>query len=154
MRNKLLCKYKFKFYLNASHFIVINGKQGEAHPHTWEFILDVVLPNSEFVQFSVYERIIEAFFATYQNQTVNYLAPFDTIIPTLENLVEYFGEAIRERIQAAGGQLEQIEGSETPTRSYVISYAQDDSFLAGSDRSAQAALSDVLDQAISEALKG
>ncbi len=153
MRNRLLCKYKFKFYLNASHFIIINGKQGEAHPHTWEFILDVVLPNSEFVQFSVYERIIESYFATYQNRTINDVEPFDTIIPTLENLVEHFGEDIRERIQAAGGQLEQIEGSETPTRSYIISYVQDESFLAGSERSAEAALSDVLDQALAEALK-
>lgn len=153
MRNRLLCKYKFKFYLNASHYIVINGKQGEAHPHTWEFILDVVLPNSEFVQFSVYERTIESFFATYQNQTMNDVAPFDTIIPTLEHMVEYFGDAIRQRIQAAGGQLEQIEGSETPTRSYVISYAQEESFLTGSEQSAQAALSDILDQALAEALK-
>lgn len=153
MRNRLLCKYKFKFYLNASHYIIINGKQGEAHPHTWEFILDVVLPNSEFVQFSVYERTIESFFATYQNHTMNDVAPFDAIIPTLENMVEYFGDAIRERIQAAGGQLEQIEGSETPTRSYVISYAQEESFLTGTEQSAQAALSDILDQALAEALK-
>lgn len=153
MRNRLLCKYKFKFYLNASHYIVINGKQGEAHPHTWEFILDVVLPNSEFVQFSVYERTIESFFATYQNQTMNDVAPFDTIIPTLEHMVEYFGDAIRQRIQAVGGQLEQIEGSETPTRSYIISYTQEESFLTGSEQSAQAALSDVLDQALAEALK-
>lgn len=153
MRNRLLCKYKFKFYLNASHYIIINGKQGEAHPHTWEFILDVVLPNSEFVQFSVYERTIESFFATYQNRTINDLAPFDAIIPTLENMVEYFGDAIRERIQAVGGQLEQIEGSETPTRSYVISYDQDEVFLTGAEQTAQAALSDVLDQALAEALK-
>ncbi len=153
MRNRLLCKYKFKFYLNASHYIIINGKQGEAHPHTWEFILDVVLPNSEFVQFSVYERTIESFFATYQNQTMNDVAPFDTIIPTLEHMVEYFGDAIRQRIQAAGGQLEQIEGSETPTRSYVISYAQEESFLTGSEQSAQTALSDILHQPLAEALK-
>ena len=128
MRNRLLCKYKFKFYLNASHYIVINGKRGEAHPHTWEFILDVVLPNND-------------------------IPPFDTIIPTLENLVEQFGEAIRARIQEAGGQLEQIEGSETPTRSYVISYTQDETYLTGSEQSAQSALSDIMDQALDEALE-
>ncbi len=153
MRNRLLCKYKFKFYLNASHYIIINGKKGASHPHTWEFILDVVLPNSEFVQFSVYERTIESFFATYQNQTMNDIQPFDAIIPTLENMVEYFGEAISQRIREAGGTLEQIEGSETPTRSYIISYTQEEAYLAGADRSAQAALSDVLDQALGEALK-
>ncbi len=153
MRNRLLCKYKFKFYLNASHYIIINGKKGEAHPHTWEFILDVVLPNSEFVQFSVYERTIEAFFATYQNQTMNDIEPFDAIIPTLENMVEYFGGAIAKRLREVDGQLEQIEGSETPTRSFIISYTQDETYLSGVDRSARAALSDVLDEALEEALK-
>ena len=138
MRNRLPCKYKFKFYLTASHYIIINGKQGASHPHTWEFILDVVLPNSEFVQFSVYERIIEAFFADYQNRTLNDVEPFDAIIPTLENMVEYFGDAIAQRIREAGGQLEQIEGSETPTRA---------------EQSARDVLSDVLDQALGEALK-
>ncbi len=153
MRNKLLCKYKFKFYLNASHYIIIGGKKGETHPHTWEFILDVVLPNSEFVQFSVYERTIESFFSAYQNQTMNDVEPFDAIIPTLENMVEYFGDAISQRIADAGGTLEQIEGSETPTRSFIISYTQDETYLTGADRSAQAVLSDVLDQALGEALK-
>lgn len=35
MTNTTFREYKFKFYLNANHFIVINGKEGEVHPHTW-----------------------------------------------------------------------------------------------------------------------
>lgn len=31
--------YRFKFYLNANHYIIINGVEGETHPHTWELPL-------------------------------------------------------------------------------------------------------------------
>ena len=31
MTNTTFREYKFKFYLNANHFIVINGKEGEVH---------------------------------------------------------------------------------------------------------------------------
>ncbi len=146
MENQLLRKYIFKFYLNGSHSIIINGKMGEVHPHTWEIILNVVLQKSEFVQFSVYERAIEQFFSRYQNRTLNGVEPFNLVIPTLENMVEYFGEELRGRLREAGGELESIEGSETPTRSYVISYEKDSEYLAGIRKSSEKALSDILDR--------
>ena len=34
-------EYKFKFYLNANHYIIIDGKEGEQHPHTWEFMVHI-----------------------------------------------------------------------------------------------------------------
>ena len=146
MEQKLLRKYVFKFYLNGSHSIVINGNMGEVHPHTWEIILEVVLQRSEFVQFSVYEKIVEEFFSRYQNKTLNEVKPFDLIIPTLENMVEYFGEELRKLLGSAGGELAQIEGSETPTRSYVISYAKDSEYLAGIRRNSEKSISDILDR--------
>ena len=35
--------YRFKFYLNANHYIIINGVEGETHPHTWEFTIDIMI---------------------------------------------------------------------------------------------------------------
>lgn len=146
MENQLLRKYIFKFYLNGSHSIIINGEMGDVHPHTWEFILKVVLQKSEFVQFSVYERAIERFFSRYQNRTLNEVEPFDLMIPTLENMVEYFGEELRKLLRGEGGELESVEGSETPTRSYVVSYEQDSQYLEGIRRSSEKAVSDILDR--------
>ena len=34
MSSKIFREYKFKFYLNANHYIIINGKEGETHPDT------------------------------------------------------------------------------------------------------------------------
>ncbi len=146
MEEKLLRKYVFKFYLNGSHSIMINGKMGDVHPHTWEIILHVVMQNSQFVQFSVYEKTVEAFFARYQNHTLNEVKPFDLMIPTLESMVEYFGQELRKLLRDVGGELEQIEGSETPTRSYVISYAAASDYLEGVRRSSEKVVSDILDR--------
>ena len=146
MEEKLLRKYVFKFYLNGSHRIIINGKMGEAHPHTWEIILHIVMRRSQFVQFSEYEKVVEQFFSRYQNRTLNSVEPFNLIIPTLESMVEYFGQELRRLLRDAGGELEQIEGSETPTRSYVISYGADSDYLAGIRQNSEKAVSDILDR--------
>ena len=41
MDNKLFREYQFKFYLNANHFIIIDGKEGQRHPHTWEIMIQI-----------------------------------------------------------------------------------------------------------------
>ncbi len=146
MEDKLLRKYVFKFYLNGSHSIVIDGKPGEGHPHTWEITLNVVMRKNQFVQFNVYEKVVNDFFSRYQNRMLNEVAPFDLIVPTLESMVEYFGQELRKLLRNAGGELEQIEGSETPTRSYVISYAGESDYLEGVRSNAEKAVSDILDR--------
>ncbi len=146
MEDKLLRKYVFKFYLNGKHSIVIDGKPGEGHPHTWEITLNVVMRKSQFVQFDVYEKVVNDFFSRYQNRMLNEVAPFDLIVPTLESMVEYFGQELRKLLRNAGGELEQIEGSETPTRSYVISYEGESDYLEGVRSNAEKAVSDILDR--------
>ena len=37
----MLRYYRIKAYLNASHFVVFDGKKGDTHPHTWEFVATV-----------------------------------------------------------------------------------------------------------------
>lgn len=115
--------YQFKFYLNASHFVFFNGSKGETHPHTWEFALKIkVRNNDDLVQFSTYEHALEAVFAPYQNKTINECEPFDTLLPTLENLVEVFSARLLSVVDELDADLLQVEGSETPTRSYMVSY--------------------------------
>ena len=41
MAVRLYREYRLKFYLNAKHYIIINGHKGETHPHTWEFTLSI-----------------------------------------------------------------------------------------------------------------
>lgn len=153
MDARMFHKYRFKFYLNASHYIIINGRQGDVHPHTWEIIIEVLILKKEFVEFNIFERSIERFFQQYQNQTMNNIPPFNTIMPTLENLVEYFGQEIRILLRKEGGELTQIEGSETPTRTYIITYEHDAEFSDSIEAMTKDSVDDMLGKMLDNATK-
>lgn len=113
-------QYRYKFYLNASHAIYIQNRLGQHHPHTWEITLDTIKVVDGFVQFNDVERAIEQFLEQYQDKNINDVEPFNTLNPTLENICEYFKEAIRSLLVDKGWLLLKIEISETPARSYII----------------------------------
>ncbi len=130
MNHKMFAQYQFKYYLNGSHFIYIDGKQGQVHPHTWEFIMTILIYKENFLEFNIFEKTIEKYFSVYQGQTLNDVKPFDTVMPTLENMVDYYGEQLRDVLRETGGELMKIEGSETPTRSYVVTFERDSLFMS------------------------
>ena len=113
-------QYRFKFYLNASHAIYIDGNIGERHPHTWEIALTVLKFRESFVEFGLLEKKIEQFMSVYQDSFLNNVEPFDRINPTLENCCEYYKDKLKELLNGEGWLLLKIEMSETPTRTYVI----------------------------------
>lgn len=152
MDSKLFREYKFKFYLNASHSIIINGRQGEVHPHTWEICLDILVQKNAFTEFNEYEKVAQNFFAKYQDRVLNDVEPFDKLMPTLENIVDYFGDELRRLIKDVNGTLMRIEGGETPTRSYAVSYAKDDEFITDVGVTTQKALDNVIDDLLDRVL--
>ncbi len=152
MENTLFCEYRFKNYLNASHYILINGIKGQVHPHTWEFTLDILVPRTEFMEFSIFEKEIEKYFEKFQNRTMNDVPPYDTQIPTLETMTENFGVDLREIIRKAGGELMKIEGSETPTRSYIIGFTSDSEYLTSINRKTEKSLDNIVDRVLDSIL--
>lgn len=103
MAVRLYREYRLKFYLNAKHYIIINGHKGETHPHTWEFTLTIRYGRSSFVEFSTFEKGISDYIAPFQNQVMNEMPPFDAILPTLENLTDYFANEFHRIIYEIGG---------------------------------------------------
>ncbi len=146
--------YIFKFYLNANHFITINGKVGETHPHTWEFACEIALDTSEFVQFDQIEHAIDQYFDQYQNATLNEFEPFDEVNPTLENISEYFIEKIAAVVEEQGGHLLKMESSETPTRSYVLTVQPDDKFIEDEKHREKKELKNIADRIADEIIAG
>ena len=113
MATRLYREYKFKFYLNANHYIIINGKNGQTHPHTWEFVFYIMKSEGEFVLFNKFEKAIEEYLEKFQGRVMNEIPPFDTMVPTLENISDYFCDEIRSIITKLGGELAFME-------SYII----------------------------------
>lgn len=148
MNNSLYREYKFKFYLNANHYIIINGIEGELHPHTWEFMVQIRMDDEKFVQFDVYEKAIDEYFDKYQNRVINEIAPFSYIIPTLENMADYFIHDIRRIAHDLGGTLIKMESSETPTRSYIISFEHEAEFLKTMKHTSEEKINGIIDSVI------
>ena len=146
-------EYKFKFYLNANHFIIIDGKEGQRHPHTWEFMVQIRMDNEKFVQFDIYEKAIDTYFEKYQNKLLNDIPPFDRIIPTLENMSDYFIHDIRRIVRELDGELITMESSETPTRSYIISFKNDKEFVENVKEHSAKRIDKIVDSVIDNILE-
>ncbi len=145
MAVKLFREYKIKFYLNMRHYIIINGSKGETHPHTWEFALNIRFGRSSFVEFNTFEKGIADYLSGYQNKILNEEEPFDSILPTLENVADYFSEEFDHIIHDTGGVLTTLEASETPTRSYIVNLEEKDDMMQLTKEADDKMLSDVMD---------
>ncbi len=152
MRNDALREYRFKLYLNANHFVIFNGEKGESHPHTWEFVVEVLVNKDQFVKFIDFETAIDNFLEPYQNKLINDIAPFDTVIPTLENMLDYFAPQFYECIKKLDGLLIKVEASETPTRTCIYSFRGRDEYLNDLQTHTKAALNNIVDAIVQESL--
>ena len=120
----MLRYYRIKAYLNASHFVVFDGKKGDTHPHTWEFVATVYTTGSNIIKFTEPEKMIMKVFEPYQNQVMNEIEPFNAIIPSLENMTEFFAKQIAETGKPIEYHLRRFEGSETPVRTYGVRFPE------------------------------
>lgn len=131
MRNDALREYRQKLYLNASHYVIFGDKKSERHPHTWEFTIEILVTRDRMIKFGLLEERIGNILAPYQDKLVNDVPPFDHIIPTLENMLDYFADLFFDAVREVGGLLVKIEASETPTRTCIYSFRGRDEFLHG-----------------------
>ncbi|MDO4499862.1 MAG: 6-carboxytetrahydropterin synthase [Erysipelotrichaceae bacterium] len=122
MELPLYREYKYKFYLNAKHYIVINDKKGETHPHTWEIQIHFGIPRTVFIQFTKIEKAINDCIDKYQDKVLNDHEPFDGLVPTVENMTDVFAKSIGEVVESFGGAFYSIEVAETPTRITRLSF--------------------------------
>ncbi len=150
---RLYREYRIKAYLNMNHYINIEGRSGETHPHTWEFVLTLITKNDEFIQFSNFERLIEDFMDKYQDKVLNEVEPFNIINPTLENVCEYFANEIRIAVRKRGGQLASLEGSETPTRTYILSFKSDDQYVDDFKEITTEKISEIVDHVVDQIIE-
>lgn len=76
--------------------------------------------------------------------------PFDGILPTLENMTDYFSGEFYRVIHEIGGILTKVEASETPTRSYILNLSENEENRRLSEETEQEILSDVMDAVLDQ----
>lgn len=143
-------EYRLKFYLNMRHYIIINDAKGETHPHTWEFALDIKFSRNSFVEFNIFEDGIGKFLEQFQNKILNEVEPFDSMMPTLENVTDYFAEEFFKIIYKTGGMLTCVEASETPTRSYIVNISEQEKNSILNKKADARIMSEVMDAVLDD----
>lgn len=112
--------YTFKFYLNAKHYILIENKSSNIHPHTWEITVEIVGIGTELIKFTDIENIIRTFLMIYEGKLLNNIPPFNYQQPTLENIIDVFYIQIKNIIENNGWKLYKLTVSESPARAITI----------------------------------
>ena len=97
--------------------------------------------------------ITREYFNQYQNHLINEIEPFDHIIPTLENMSDYFVRAIKKIVQNLDGELVRMESSETPTRSYVINFEHNEDYLESVRRNSDRQMSEIIDEVLDRVIE-
>lgn len=150
---KIFREYRLKFYLNARHYIIIDGQRGDTHPHTWEFALTILIRRKEFVEFNTFEKKINEFLQPYQDKILNTVEPFDNILPTIENMVDNFTRKFYDIISEIGGDLLSVEGSEGPSRTYILDLREENESMDSIDRHSENILSDIIDNILDDIIE-
>lgn len=118
--DNLYRQYRMNFYLNATHFIYIDGQKGMEHPHTWELTVHLLCTKAQFVAFHKVETTIDNYLEKYQDKCLNEVSPFQKINPTLENCCHEFMHNIEGTAKELGFVLLEMELRESPSRTYII----------------------------------
>ena len=114
------CGYKYKYRFNMSHSIQTEDLRGGEHFHTLEITLYIQGIGETFLMYEELEKKLVEFFRPYEGSFFNFTAPFDEVLPTIENIsYEFYGQ-LKERLEQEGYELAKLEMSETPSRLYTV----------------------------------
>lgn len=112
--------YKFKVYINAMHSVNFNDKKSNVHSHMWETAVYIDAKESNFINFTKFENILESYFEYYEGKYLNELDKFKEIDPTMEEIGKAIYEDLFKLLKHYNLGLRRIEISENPTRTYII----------------------------------
>lgn len=152
MKSNAYREYRFRFYLNARHYVFFNGNKGQLHPHTWEFAMTILIQRDQLIIFNDIENAVNAFMGQYQNKILNETAPFDAVNPTLENITDYIAEELYRIADSFHTMLVRIEGSETPSRTYICDLSDRIDYVQDRAQKEDASLNRILDDMIKNGL--
>ena len=114
------CGYKYKYRFNMSHSIQTEDLAGGEHFHTLEITLYIQGIGETFLMYEELEKKLVEFFRPYEGSFFNFTAPFDEVLPTIENIsYEFYGQ-LKEKLEREGYELAKLEMSETPSRLYTV----------------------------------
>ena len=108
-------------FLNARHFVFVEGRTGPVHAHSWQVEIQVKVPREikKIIEFNQVSRNFHAVLTPYENTILNHVRPFDLIQPTTENIAMFFFNRLTGRLAKLGLKISQLNLWEAPTRRVI-----------------------------------
>ena len=111
--------YLYHITFNAMHNLTPDNPR-KMHAHTFCVGIYVIEEQDDHPVFLNSERILERYFAQYQGIRLNELAPFMTLVPTLENMGDVFYRDLKPIFARNGMNLLLLEVGDSPISTYCV----------------------------------
>ncbi len=120
-------KLQVDAFFNARHFVVMNGRQGPAHAHSWRVQSEIRAAFNDrdgvALPFATARRLLQTLVGGYNDTLLNEVAPFDRIQPTAENIAATIYRSMARSMDLLPVQLLSISVWESPTNCVTYSEA-------------------------------
>lgn len=107
-------------FLTLQHRVVVGGKLGALHNHSCSVEVEVTPPTGDTIPFAEMEAEIKSQITPLDGRTLNDLANFQGINPTIENLAAHLFSRLEFISAEYGGVLNSVTVRESPTRSVKV----------------------------------
>jgi uncharacterized membrane protein/6-pyruvoyl-tetrahydropterin synthase len=117
-------------FLSLQHRVVVGGKLGPLHSHSCSVEIEVSPPRGDTIPFAEIETEIKAQITPLDGKTLNDLANFQGINPTVENFAAHLYNRLSLIAAEYGAVLHSVIVRESPTR--AVKYLREAAYMATS----------------------
>ncbi|MEW6080459.1 MAG: 6-pyruvoyl-tetrahydropterin synthase-related protein [Bacillota bacterium] len=109
-------------FLNARHYVILDGNQGPIHAHSWQIHTKIKIPpeKSELIPFAKIMGSINSVIACYEKTLLNEQHPFNLFQPATENIAMFFFNRFEDILLEFGLAQGKLSVWETPTKGIEV----------------------------------
>lgn len=113
-------KYIIRYFLSASHYVIVDGEKSMTHPHSWHIETEVRIKGSSMVNYRVLDKKIEVLLESLEGKIINNEEEFKGIDCTTENLGKVLFKKISDELENMDYSLEKLSISENAARTFIL----------------------------------
>ncbi|MGL5352333.1 MAG: 6-carboxytetrahydropterin synthase [Clostridium sp.] len=113
-------KYIIRYFLSASHFVIVDGEKSMIHPHSWHIETEVSIKGSSMVNYRVLDKRIELILESLDGKIINNEEEFKGIDCTTENLGKVLFKKISKELESMEYSLDKLSISENASRTFIL----------------------------------
>lgn len=113
-------KYIVRYFLSASHYVVIDGVKSMTHPHNWQIELVIRGDKESIIDYRLLDNKVNEVLTSFEDKVINDKDEFLNIEATTENLGRILCEKLDLVIKGIEYRLIKFTISENASRSFYI----------------------------------